>query len=113
MESYRNRFEHVVNIGIISVFAKVRKSGTGAGVQVKKPAGMRRGELETIWTRLSVAGVLSLYGPETASRSSKEIKVSPSLSLGALRSSSKMKVKQKAITLHPPQTKTQAGRTDR
>ena len=74
---------------------------------------MRRGELESIWTRLRVTGVLSLYGPETASRPSKEIKVSQSLSTEALRSSSQMKVKQKAITLHPPQTKTQAGQTDR
>ena len=63
---------------------------------------MRRGELESIWTRLRVTGVQSLYGPETASRPSKEIKVSQSLSAEALRSSSQMKVKQKAnaITLH-------------
>ena len=69
--------------------------------------------MKAIWTRLRIAGVKTLYGPKTASRLQKEIKVSQSLSLGALRSSSKMKVKQKAITLHPPQTKTQAGRTDR
>ena len=80
---------------------------------MKKPAGMRRGELESIRTRVRITGVQSLCGPKTASRPSKEIKVSQSLSLEALRSSSKMKVKQKAISLHPPQMKTQAGRTDR
>ena len=64
MESYRNRFENVVNIGIISLFAKFRKSGTGVGVQVKKPAGMRRGELDSIRTRLRITGVRFLCGPE-------------------------------------------------
>ena len=69
--------------------------------------------MKAIWTRLRVTGVQTLYGPKTASRLQKEIKVSQSLSLEALRSASKMKVKQKAITLHPPQTQIQAGRTDR
>ena len=113
MESYRNRVENVVNIGIIRIFAEYVRARLGVGVLVKKPAGMRRGELESIRTRLRITGVQTLCGPKTASRPSKEIKVSQSLSLEALRSSSKMKVKQKAISLHPPQMKTQAGRTDR